>query len=166
MILEYSNVLEILAEVSITLAGFMGVILVVQRGGRSTWHNSEKNTMFHMLYTSLSVLGLSLLPLIIQPAFKESITVWRICCPVLGLVHLVGSFRAALESRKGDISMPGYLVFILSGGSLAFQSLTIAVAFGYLLNFAALVYLTGLAWLLTVAVASYAILLFRGGPEH
>ena len=167
MILEYSNVLEIMAEVSITLAGFMGVILVVQRGDRNTWHSSEKNTMFHLLYTSLGVVGLSLLPLIIQPAFNESITVWRICCPVLGIVTFVGAFRSVLENRRSDISVPSFMIYVLSsGGTILFPVLTFAVAFGYFLNFAALVYLTGLGWLLMVAVATYATLLFRGAPEQ
>jgi hypothetical protein len=167
MILEYSNVLEIMAEVSITLAGFMGVILIVQRGDRNAWHSSEKNTMFHLLYTSLGVFGLSLLPLLIQPAFVGSITVWRICCPVLGLVHFYGSFRAVLENRRNDISVPSLMVYALSGVSIIlFPILTFAIALGYLLNFAALVYLTGLGWLLSVAVSTYATLLFRGAPEQ
>jgi hypothetical protein len=164
MILEYSNVLEILAEVSITLAGFIGVILVFQRGDRSTWHSSEKNTMFHLLYTSLGVLGLSLLPLLIQPAFSESTTIWRICNPILGFIHMTGSWRAVREARRGEISVPVPAVIVLSGGSTAFQALTISIALGYFPDFAALVYLTGLGWLLAVAVASYVTLLFRGAP--
>ena len=77
MTLEYSDVLQILAEVAVTLTGFIGVILVVQHGGQGPWSESEKNSMFHLLYASLGLLGLSLLPLLIQPGFQESTVLGR-----------------------------------------------------------------------------------------
>ena len=165
MTLEYSNVLEIMAEVSITLAGFIGVILVFQRGDRGSWHSSEKNTMFHLLYTSLGALGLSLLPLLIQAGFNESITIWRICCPILGFVHAGGSTRALLEIKRDDSAIPHHAIYLLSAGSLAFLLLTLTIMLGHLQNFAALVYLLGLGWLMSVAITAYVTLLFRGAPE-
>ncbi len=162
MTLEYSDVLHTLAQISVTLAGFIGLILVFQRGDRRTWSESEKNTMFHLLYTSLGVLGLSLLPLLIQPGFSESITVWRVCIPLVGVVHAAGATRAVLEHRRGEITISAPAVPIFAAGSYLLLALTVAIASGYLLNFAPLVYLIGLGWLLCVSVSAFASLLFRG----
>ena len=162
MTLEHSDVLHTLAQISVTLAGFIGLILVFQRGDRTTWSQSEKNTMFHLLYTSLSVLGLSLLPLLIQPGFNESITIWRVCIPLVGLAHAVGATRAMLELRRGEISIPPRAGYVFMAGSYLLLGLTVAIASGFFLNLASLVYLVGLGWLLGVTVAAFASLIFSG----
>ncbi len=162
MILEYAGVLQILAEVSVALAGFIGVILVVQHSGRGRWSQGEKNTMFHLLFSSLGVLVLSLLPLLIQPAFTDSALIWRICCPVMAFFHVYGPYRGTTQYRRQEISMPRYSAFVFPAGSFLVAGLAVAIAFGFLLDFAAIVYFAGLGWLLAVAIFAFANLLFRG----
>ena len=126
--------------------------MVFQRGARGSWGDSEKNTMFHLLFTSLTVLGLSLLPLLLQPGFTESIWIWRICIPLLGAAHLLGASRAFFEHRRGETTLPPQAIHIFSFGSGLFFILTIAIATGFLLNIAPLAYFIGLGWMLAVAV--------------
>jgi hypothetical protein len=160
MILEYSDVLHTLAQIAVTLAGFIGLILVFQRGDRSAWSKRDKNTMFHLLYTSLGVLGLSLFPLLLQPAFSESVSVWRICSPLVGVTHAAGATRALLENLRGEITIPIRAVYVLATGSYLLMGVTILIAAGYMLNFAPLVYFIGLGWLLSVSVLSFVSLVF------
>ncbi len=162
MILEYSDVLQTLTQVSLTLGGFIGVILVFQKGDRSNWNPGEKNSMFHLLYTSMGVFGLSLFPLLIQPGFSESVWVWRICCPLMGLAHVAGATRAFFENRRQEITIPLGPSSMFVFGSFLLFVLSLAVAFGFLLDFAALIYLVGLGWLLAVSVSAFVTLLFRG----
>ena len=162
MTLEYSDVLHTMAQVSITLAGFIGLILVFQRGDRSSWSDTEKNTMFHLLFTSLGVFCLSLIPLILQPGFSESITVWRICMPVLAIAHTLGATRALLENRRGVISIPIQAVHTFTLGSYVIAVLSLLVAIGFILDYAVLVYFVGLGWFIAVSVSSFVSLLFHG----
>ncbi len=161
MILEYAGVLQILAEVSVALAGFIGVILVVQHSGRTRWSQGEKNTLFHLLFSSLGVLGLSLLPLLIQPAFTDSVPIWRICCPVMAFFHVYGPYRGIKQYRRQEISMPKFSAFVFPAGSILIAGLAVAIALGFLLDHAAIVYFAGLGWLLGVAIFAFVNLLFR-----
>jgi hypothetical protein len=165
MTLEYSDVLQTLAQVAITLAGFIGLILVFQQGNPSTWTRPEKNTSFHLLYTSLGVFALSLLPILIQPGFDDSTTIWRICSPVLGIAHVIGATRALFENRRAEITIPIGPSTVFVVGSYAILLATVTVALGYLLEFAALIYLVGLGWFLAVSVAAFISLLFRGAES-
>jgi len=161
MVLEYSDVLQTLAEVAITLTGFIGLILVFQRRGDSSYDKAHANTMFHLLGGSLCVLGLSLLPLLLQPAFEDSLTVWRICNPLMGISQAIGATRGLLEYRRGETRIPFKAVVILSAGAYLLFAITCAIALGYLPSFAALVYLLGLGWILVVAITSFISLVFQ-----
>lgn len=159
-----ASVLQTLAEVSVTLAGFIGVVLVFLHRGRDAWTQGERNTIFHLLFTSLSALGLSILPLVVQLAVHSEYWLWRICTPVLGIVHLWGALRASTEFLHGKIAMPTPVVITLATGSTTIIALIALVTFGYLAGLAALTYLLGVSWLLLVAVCAFVSLLFRGGP--
>ena len=160
MILEHSDVLHTLAQVSITLAGFIGVILVFQHADRSA-----RNTIFHLLYTSLGVFCLSVFPLLIQPAFKDLLLIDRICCPLMGLWHGYGSTRAFVESRRNELALPSRSAMVFATGSYLLLALGLAVGFGWLLDFSTLVYFVGLGWLLAVAISAFISLLFRGSAK-
>ncbi len=161
MVLEYSDVLQTLAEVAITLTGFIGLILVFQRRRDSSYAKADANTMFHLLAGSLCVLGLSLLPLLLQPAFEDSLTVWRICNPLMGIFQAIGATRGLLEYWRGETTLPFKAVVILAPGGYLLFAMAFAIALGYLPSFAALVYLLGIGWILVVAITSFISLVFQ-----
>ncbi|SDK58173.1 hypothetical protein [Microbulbifer yueqingensis] len=160
---EDASVLEMLAQVSVTLAGFIGVVLVFLHGGRGSWTQGERNTIFHLLFTSLTALGLSIAPLVIQAAFGERL-VWRVCMPMLGLVHIGGALRASVEFLRGVIAMPTAVVLLVAVGSITIIALSLLVTLGYLSHLAFFTYLLGISWPLLVAVCAFVSLLFRGKP--
>ena len=156
MTIEYSEVLETLAGVSVTLAGFIGVVVVFQKSSVK----ADQNAKYHLLLSSLSVLGLALLPLILQPIVQDSLTIWRICNPLMGGVHLLGASRGIFDSRKGESKIPVLLFapvsFLLFGGS-------IAIALGFFSAYASFVYFFGLTWSLAVASVAFASLVSQDG---
>ena len=160
MSIQYADVLHTIAEVSITLAGFVGVILVL-RNNSPLKDRVDANSMFHMLLSSLGVCGVAFLPLIVQSFFDDESLVWRTCIPVMGLLHLVGASKAMAELRGGEIGLPKVMVGIFAPVSMFLVVASIAVAAGYWVVHAPAFYLAGLGWSLLVAATSFLMLVFR-----
>jgi len=157
MILQYSDLLQTLAQVSITLAGFIGVILVFRHTDQGA-----KNAIFHLLYTSLGVFTLALLPLMMQPVIHDGVLIDRICCPLMGIWHGFGATRAHLEARRNEIAMPAGSTVLFSIGSYVLVVLGLAVGFGFFLDFAGSIYFVGLGWLIAVAISAFVSLMYHG----
>lgn len=163
MTLPYSDVFQTIAEVSITLAGFVGVTLVLRNNFSS--NRMDMNEMFHMLLSSLGVCGVALLPLVAQPAFADPNMLWRVCTPVLGVLHLLGASKGVNDVLKGEIGLPWYLIATFAPVSFVLVAASVAIGLGYWLEYAPTVYLTGLWWSLLVAGATFITLIFRAGES-
>ncbi len=162
--LPYSDVFQIVAEVSITLAGFVGVVLVLRSNTSS--RPMDANEMFHMLLSSLGVCGVALLPLISQPLCDSTNALWRVCTPVMGALHLVGASKGVNDIRKRQIGMPWYLMATFAPVSFVIVAASFAMGFGYWLEHAPGVYLFGLWWALLVAGTTFITLVFRTGGRE
>ena len=160
MDLENFEVLQTMAEVSVTLAGFIGVILVLKSGSSTDSERADRNAIFHLLLSSLGVAGLALLPLIVQALFDNDI-VWRVCVPVMGLMHLMGASKGLVDFKRGELGFPIPLIWVFAPVSYVLVLLSVAVMLGYVLEYASAIYLMGLGWSLIVAAASFLTLIFR-----
>lgn len=156
MTLEHAEVLETLAGVSVTLAGFIGVVVVFQKGSAQ----ADRNAKFHLLLSSLCVLGLALLPLILQPVVSSELTMWRICNPFMGILHLFGASRGVLDARRGVSRIP---IHVFAPVSFVLFGCSLAVAAGFLPLYASFVYFFGLCWSLAVASVAFAALVSQEG---
>ena len=87
--------------------------------------------------------------------------VWRVSCPVLGIVLAIGVGRGVLDLRRGDITVAPGLAYPTALSALPVLLLTGSVAYGYFVEVAALIYLVGLGLILAVAIISFGALIFR-----
>ena len=159
MTLPQAAVLQTIAEVAVTLAGFVGVILVLRNGVPS--RRVDANEMFHMLLSSLGVCGAALLPLIAQSLTEDPQLMWRMCTPVIGLLHVLGALKGVRDHRRGELGLPLWLIVLFAPVSFMLALGSAAVALGYRVDRAPAIYLVGLGWSLLVASATFLALVFR-----
>jgi hypothetical protein len=153
-------VLGTFAEVAVTLAGFVGIALVLRRNPAADRDDHE--ALVHLLGSSLGVAGFALLPLIAQSAWSDPATVWRACTPALGIYHLYGAWRGWRDSKRGRLRVPKPVIATFGTSSLAVFAASVAIAAGGLSAQAPLIYLAALMLSLVVGVAVFVPLVFRG----
>lgn len=144
------------------MAGFVGVILVLRDERTSAVLHS--NQIFHLLVGSLGVCGAALLPLIVQSAFSEEGTVWRLCTPVVGLAHLLGATKGINDLRKGELGLSVASIIVFAPISYLLAGACAVIASGYCVERAPAVYLVALGWGLVVAATTFLAVIFR--QEH
>jgi hypothetical protein len=90
-------ILYTLAQVSATLAGFSGLVVVFRLRGAQGWSRTELRTLWFFLSDSFLVLFFSLLPL---PLTWSADAVWGLCNALLGSWFIVGNVLALLGERR------------------------------------------------------------------
>lgn len=154
---QYVVILLAYAEVAATLTGFIGVVFVFGERTRR-FDKKQSSALFHLMYTSLSALFLSLFAailLVYSPS--ESHLAWRICNALSGLIHLIGAGRLALETlgRRTEVLSAS----LTSAIGLGTAAVSFAAAAGYLPREEALIFMLATLWILGVTVIAFVSLL-------
>ena len=92
-------VLLLLAEVSVALAGFSGIVVVFRLQGAQTWSPTELRFLWFLIGDSLLVLFFSLMPIPMDLANWSDDTVWTICSSLLGSWFIIGALLALRGER-------------------------------------------------------------------
>lgn len=166
--METSDVLSVLAEVSVAFAGFAGIVTAFRRRTPDHWNALDRFRFRFMVEFSLVTLFLSLLPFFVLAFDVAEARVWAWCSVPLAVGALVYLLRSAVSVRR-----------LLAAGLDVSRTLTvtsfavgIAIATTSLLNalqwFAhpAAVYLAGVGGCLFVCSAMFARLLLAGAPRE
>ena len=161
----YYGTLEAIAAVGVTLAGFSGVVFALgDRNGRRLTA-AEKNGLFHLLYTSLGTVIISLVLHALLSSGVNEVGVWRAGCGISGIHALYGASRAFWETRgktanwRDDFGQIAIVVAIALGLS------NLVFAAGLFSDFAPLACLTLLIYLLWVSMMNFASLLVPKSDE-
>jgi hypothetical protein len=159
----YAVVLLAFAQVAATLTGFIGVVFVFGERSRRL-ETDESSALFHLMYTSLSALFLSLFAalLLVYSATAEH-SAWRICNGLSGFIHLIGAGRLAIEmlGQKTRIRR----AFITSTIGLGTAGVSFVAAAGYLTREEALIFMLATLWLLGVTVVAFVSLLISASSR-
>ena len=104
--MESINHLGTLAEVSITLAGFSGLIAAFQ--SRQEWLQIDKSRLLNILLMCFTVVVCALLPLFSQEAFNDVQVGIKTSCLAFSFVYLsiVGRFLLGLIRRSWTPALP------------------------------------------------------------
>jgi hypothetical protein len=94
------TVLNTLAEVAITLAGFSGVVVVFRLRGAHSWSPTELRILWLLIGDSLLVLFFSLLPFPLALANWSHDALWGFCNALLGSWFIVGDLLALRGERR------------------------------------------------------------------
>ena len=162
----HQDLLYIIAEVSVTLAGFSGVVFILGRRSEGKFSIKERNGLFHLLFTTC---GNMLVALIVAAclgfAVSEAIA-WRIGCGLIALFVLVGVARAFAEERRGEHSLPGPLAWPVPIIALLLALANLAAGLGMWPTNAAVIWVSLSIYLLFVSVCYFASLLVPETPEE
>ena len=155
----YYGTLEAIAAVGVAIAGFSGVVFVLgDRAGRPLTAE-EKNGLFHLLYTSLGPVIISLVLHALLSSGVNEIGVWRAGCGITGIHTLYGASRALWETRGNTANWRGDLGQIAIVGAIVLGLANLVVAAGFFSDFASLGCLALLIYLLWVSMMNFASLL-------
>jgi hypothetical protein len=160
---DYAVVLLAYAEVAATLTGFIGVVFVF--GERSHRLGGEQySALFHLMYSSLSALFLSLFATLMLVHFAaDEHLAWRICNALSGIIHLIGGGRLALETRAQKTEVRSSAIASTIG--LGTAAVSLMAAAGYLARQEALIFMLATLWVLGVTVISFVSLLVSASKE-
>ena len=158
--MDYQDLLQTLAEVSVALAGFSGVVSVFGRRHTGDWDPADRLHLSFMLETSLAVLFLSLLPFAFLSVELSPRSTWTIMSGIMA-AYLVATFGAAAYRYRRLSSDQRTGVGPIYGFAMALGDLSVVIL--QLFNvFSARefsFYLIGLIWLLLSCAVSFVRLL-------
>lgn len=154
----YGLILLVFAQVAATFTGFIGVVFVLGERQRGALDVHEAQAVFHLLFSALSALFISLLTAILLVYYAGNQHVaWRVGNALSGSIHLVGAGRLALEQRRNLGGMRSASLAISLGLTVA--AISFAAAGGYFIRVDALIFALATLWLLGVTVISFVSLL-------
>ncbi len=142
-----------IADISVALTGFIGIILVLQHRDKSF----SRLGLATILGTSLGAMMFSFVPDFLGN-FLSSDTTWRVSCGSFGLYHLFLIINHQTRQRSIRSNTPIQLAITLL--SFPVVGLKIAVGMGLLLSYAFDIYYLGLLWLVGIAAYLFAMILF------
>ncbi len=158
--MDYQDLLQTLAEVSVALAGFSGVVSVFGRRRTGEWDPADRLHLSFMLETSLAALFLSILPFALLAAELSPRWTWTVMSGVLAaflvLVDGAAIYRYRRLSSDQQIGMGRILGTASLLGDLCVIVLQLFNVFSAR-EFS--LYLIGLIWLLFSCAISFVRLL-------
>lgn len=149
-----------IAEISVALTGFIGIILVLQHKDKSF----AQLGLFTILGASLGAMMFSFVPEFLGN-FLSAESTWRVACGSFGLYHLFLIINHQVRQRSVRSNTPVQLAITLL--SFPVTGLKIAVGLGFLLSYAYDIYYLGLLWLIGVTAYLFSMILFDNseGPD-
>jgi len=145
--LPSTDVLSLLAELAIAIAGFSGIVAVFGRRSAGEWTSAEGARLAGLLTLSLTAALFSVLPLVVL-----SIPVSEVVClrPIANLLRIITRTRAVpIGERESSLAMSWAFV---TGNGFAVMALLVNA----FLWKVAWPYLAAILWSLTQAAALFA----------
>ena len=142
-----------IADISVALSGFIGIIVVLQHRDRSF----AQVGLVTIFGTSLGAMMFSFVPDFLS-GFLSSDIAWRVACGSFGLYHLFLIINHQARQRSIRSNTPIQLAITLA--SFPVVGLKLAVGLGFLLAYAYDIYYLGLLWVVGVTAYLFALILF------
>jgi hypothetical protein len=142
------GVFQTIAEIAITLIGFVGIFLAFSAERART----SRSELVDFLQSAMGATVFAFLPLVLSGVVEQR-TLWRVSCGLFGIFHLAiwaWSVRAHLAVRRFSIVEWSFTV-----ASLVVIGLKLAVGVGFLVSWGYQIYLLGLVWLILNCVLGF-----------
>jgi hypothetical protein len=156
------TILNTLAEVAITLAGFSGVVVAFRLRGAHSWSPTELRVLWLLIGDSFLVLLFSLLPFPLAIANWSNDALWGFCNALLGSWFIVGNLLALFGERRDRLAQQLITVPVIT--PIFYVVIVVAFAMGIALWLSALdllvprgqaIYVLGLIALLAFAAVEF-----------
>jgi hypothetical protein len=96
--MEYAGILQLLAELAISVLGFSGVVAVLGRRSAGEWTLVDRVRFFTMVRLTVSVLILAVLPFPLHSAGLVGETIWGWCSGIAALVVVLNLVVAFIDN--------------------------------------------------------------------
>jgi hypothetical protein len=156
------TVLNTLAEVAITLAGFSGVAVAFRLRGAHSWTPTELRVLWLLIGDSFLVLFFSLLPFPLAVANWSDDALWGVCNALLGSWFIVGNVLALRGERRDRVAQQLITVPVITPVLYAVSIVAVAMsialwlsAWDVLVTRGQAVYVLGLIVLLAFAAVEF-----------
>jgi len=153
--LAASNVLTVVAEIAIALAGFAGIVGAFRQRGLEAFEPHDVLRLRYMLLVACGTLGAALLPFVPYYLAASPTRTWAVSSAVLAvglLGHLLLLSRTTLPHRP-QLSRVWFGIYLI--GSMLAGLLVAANALGGLGDPGPGPYLAGLGWMLFYATSIF-----------
>ena len=151
------NLLNIFAEVAISITAFSGIVVVLVGRDDIAWLKTQAVTVKAMLETSLTVVIFSLLALSLGLLSDDPFYGIPLLTGLFGAWHL---FILIIALKRRHFIWPGWTIGFVTFGALVLVAaqfiLPIMGATKYLWG----IYILGLFWLLVMSIMNFCLLLY------
>ena len=168
MALPASDVLIVVAEISVALAGFSGIIAVFRQRGISSWPPHIAYRFMFMCHNAFTAMAFALLPFFLYYTSLFSETTWEISSALFAVTVIFLMWQTYFRAKEMAVASRAQLS---SGWMLTYQSGSFLIALILAANALSLLgaagpaaYLAGLGWLLFLAASLFMRLLI--GPSE
>ena len=109
------EILFSLAEVSIALVGFTGIVVALQQ--RSDWSTSTAVRFSALVWPSVTALGACYIPELVSYFQSDADTIWRLSNGLLGVFHLanISAFALAIARSGTGVATRFQLILAVIG---------------------------------------------------
>jgi len=155
----YVNLLQTIAQIAGTLAGFVGVVFILGRRSEGQISVRERSGVFHLLFTAIGALLLSLILIAALAATNESLMTWRAGAGVLAAYNFFGASRATAEKVRRKNLLLRSVSWVLPAGGFVVAIFASLAAIGLVEELAPLACAANLIWFLVVSLGYFVNLL-------
>ena len=131
--MDFSEVLVGLAEISVALAGFTGVVVVFGSGSSGRWLPGDRLRMGFLLEASLTAGGFALLALVLYSSLQSAGNAWALVSGLWAL-YMVYSLYAShrrieenLEHHQDIDKTANHIVFALFSSLIVLQLINVVL---------------------------------------
>lgn len=161
----FQDLLLTIAEVSITLAGFSGVVFILGNRAEGRFTQTERNGLFHLLLTSCGNTIVALTIAAILAGSADEVIAWRVGCALVGAFVLFGASRAMVEEKRGEHGLPRFIAWPIPLLATLLALTNVLMSAGFFTDFAHIACISLLIYLIMVSVLYFASLLIpNDGP--
>ncbi len=161
-----STLLLTLAQLSLVLAGFTGVVVAFRQRGLETWPEHEQVRFRYMLELAAYSILFELLPFLLHHLGLAETTAWAVCSALLALwfvTRIVQTLRIDPEVRR---RLDRFWFLLYQWGSALFALLAAGNALALAGPPGLGLYLAGLGWMLFYSASLYVRLVLTPLPHR
>jgi hypothetical protein len=145
--LHAAEVLTVLAEISIALAGFAGIVVALRQRGLREFESHELVRFWFMLGIACELLFFALLPFLLHYTSQGVGRTWGLSSGALAAGLLATAIFGYLQTRDAVLSKSRWTLSYISG-CLTFSAVALANSLSMMGSPQPGFYLAGLGWLL------------------
>jgi hypothetical protein len=154
--MQGSDVLTVIAEISVALVGFSGIVVALRQAGLDSWPDHERLRFRNMLEIATYSVLFSLLPFLPHHLGVSGETTWSFCSFSLavGLGTYIGLTRVRMRAHVRQRLSAAWL-HVYTWGTVAVCTLVLIGALGLLGRPQLGIYLVGLGWMLFMSLSVF-----------